>query len=44
MSKKKIVPFSPKPVPVKDRAQEEIIADRRAKREAMLAKLNLKSK
>ncbi|SDX70844.1 hypothetical protein [Paenibacillus sp. CF384] len=44
MSKKKIVPFCPKPVPVKDRTQEEILDNRRAKREAMLEKVKQKTK
>ncbi|MFC4812796.1 hypothetical protein [Paenibacillus sp. GCM10023250] len=44
MSKKKIVPFCPRPFPIKDRTQEEILADRRGKREAMLEKLKQKSK
>ncbi|SFT04730.1 hypothetical protein [Paenibacillus sp. BC26] len=44
MSKKKIVPFRPKPVPVKDRTQEEILDNRRSRREAMLEKFNRKTK
>jgi hypothetical protein len=29
--KKKVVPFSPRPVPLKDRLQKEIIEERRKK-------------
>lgn len=44
MKDKKVVPFCPKPVPLKDRSQEEIIHERRKKRDAMLNKLRRKEK
>jgi hypothetical protein len=42
MKGKKIVPFYPKPVPLKDKSQKEIIEERRAKREAWLKKYRRK--
>ncbi|TYP78251.1 hypothetical protein BCM02_102828 [Paenibacillus methanolicus] len=37
-SGKKVVPFRTKPVPLKDRTQDEIMADRKKKREAIMNK------
>jgi hypothetical protein len=37
--KKKVVPFSPIPVPLKDRTQKEIIVERRKKRDDWLKKV-----
>lgn len=44
MKDKKVVPFCPKPVPLKDRSQKEIIEERREKRDIMLKKLRRKEK
>jgi hypothetical protein len=35
---KKVVPFMPEPVPLKDRNQEEIMAGRKKKREDIMKK------
>lgn len=37
--KKKVIPFSPIPVPLKDRTQEELIKERREKRNEWLKKV-----
>ncbi|WP_262985739.1 hypothetical protein [Paenibacillus sp. PL91] len=42
MKVKKIVPFSPKPVPLKDKYQKDIIEERREKRSAWLKKIRQK--
>lgn len=44
MRDKKIVPFCPKPVPLKDLTQKEIIEARRVKRNAILGKIKRKDK
>lgn len=44
MKEKKIVPFCPKVMPLKDRSQKELIEERRKKRDAMLSKLRRKDK
>lgn len=40
--KKKIVRFSPKPMPVTDRSQHEIIEERRKIRETLLNSIKMK--
>ncbi|MFD1956469.1 hypothetical protein ACFSL6_20360 [Paenibacillus thailandensis] len=44
MKGKKIVPFNPKPVPLKDKSQKELIDERRALRESRLSKFRKKEK
>ncbi|WP_281255123.1 hypothetical protein [Paenibacillus herberti] len=44
MKDKKVMPFCPKPVPLQDRSQQEIIELRRELREARLKGLRRKKK
>ncbi|WP_263364627.1 hypothetical protein [Paenibacillus peoriae] len=44
MRDKKVVPFCPKPVPLKDLTQREIIEVRRAKRKEILEKTKRKDR
>jgi hypothetical protein len=42
MKDKKIVSFRPKPAPIKDKSQQELIGERREKRETWLKKIRRK--